>query len=136
LEPVLPERHGDRQGADATGFIHNNTGSGGVDPSQPVPSYQSAFGLAPVTSDPDALPGRGTPDVSANAGGNMHYRVPTATMVGVGNDSGTSASTPLWAALTSQFNAIFQDQGLPHLGYMSDLLYIAAAIARRVVQRR
>ncbi len=35
----------------------------------------------------------------------------------------------LWAALVSQFNAIFHDQGLPHLGYMNDLLYIAAAIA-------
>jgi hypothetical protein len=115
--------------ASGTGFIHNNTGSGGVDPSQPVPSYQSAFGLTPTTSDPDALPGRGTPDVSANAGGNMHYRVPTETMAGLSNDSGTSASTPLWAALASQFNAIFHDQGLPHLGYMNDLLYIAAAIA-------
>jgi hypothetical protein len=115
--------------AEGTGFIHNNTGSGGVDPSQPVPSYQSAFGLSPTTSDPDTLPGRGTPDVSANAGGNMHYRVPTETMAGLSNDSGTSASTPLWAALTSQFNAIFHDQGLPHLGYMNDLLYIAAAIA-------
>jgi hypothetical protein len=117
------------QGADSTGFIHNNTGSGGVDPSQPVPSYQSAFGLTPTTSDPDALVGRGTPDVSANAGGNMFYRVPGATMTSIQNDDGTSAATPLWAALTSQFNAIFHDQGLPHLGYMNDLLYIAAAVA-------
>jgi hypothetical protein len=117
------------QGAESTGFIHNNTGSGGVDPSQPVPSYQSAFGLTPTTSDPDALVGRGTPDVSANAGGNMFYRVPGPTMTGIQNDDGTSAATPLWAALTSQFNAIFHDQGLPHLGYMNDLLYIAAAIA-------
>ena len=28
-----------------------------------------------------------------------------------------------------QFNAIFADQGLPKLGYMNDLLYIASAIA-------
>jgi hypothetical protein len=117
------------QGASGTGFIHNNTSSGGVDPSQPVPSYQHDFGLTPTTSDPDALTGRGTPDVSADAGGNMHYRVPGPTMEGLQNDSGTSASTPLWAALTSQFNAIFHDEGLPTLGYMNDLLYIAAAIA-------
>ena len=50
-------------------------------------------------------------------------------MEGLQNDGGTSAATPLWAALTSQFDAIFHDQGLPNLGYMNDLLYIAAAIA-------
>ena len=129
LEQVFPGWHEDRAGCRATGFIHNNTGSGGVDPSQPVPSYQSAFGLTPTTSDPDHLVGRGTPDVSANAGGNMFYRVPGPAMTGIQNDDGTSAATPLWAALTSQFNAIFHDQGLPNLGYMNDLLYIAAAVA-------
>ena len=48
---------------------------------------------------------------------------------GLHGGGGTSASAPLWAALVSQFNAIFHDQGLPSLGYMNDLLYIAAAIA-------
>eukprot|EP01031_Cornospumella_fuschlensis_P048721 gene48720-59654_t len=42
---------------------------------------------------------------------------------------GTSAATPLWASLTAQFNAIFEDQGLPQLGYMNDLLYLAAAVS-------
>ncbi|MGH6962180.1 MAG: hypothetical protein ACREE7_16995, partial [Dongiaceae bacterium] len=42
---------------------------------------------------------------------------------------GTSASTPLWASLTAQIDTIFNDQGLPNLGYMNDLLYTAAAIA-------
>jgi hypothetical protein len=40
-----------------------------------------------------------------------------------------TASTPLWASLASQVNAIFKDQGLPNLGYANDLFYIAAAIA-------
>ncbi|MCA0246609.1 MAG: DUF4114 domain-containing protein, partial [Proteobacteria bacterium] len=111
-----------------TGYIHNNTGSGGVDPSQPTPWYQTAYGLVPVTSDPSQLPGRGTPDVSANAGGNMLYKVPGADMQGLQNDDGTSAATPLWAAFASQVNTIFADQNLPQLGYMNDLLYIAAAI--------
>ena len=31
--------------------------------------------------------------------------------------------------MTSQFNVIFRDQGLPALGFYNDLLYIAAAIA-------
>jgi hypothetical protein len=112
-----------------TGYQHNNTGSGGVDPSRPAPWYQTAFGLDPRTSDPSALPGRGVPDVSADAGGNMKYMVPGATMETVGADGGTSAATPLWAALASQIDTIFHDQGLPNLGYANDLFYIAAAIA-------
>ena len=44
-------------------------------------------------------------------------------------DDGTSAAAPLWATLTSQFNVIFKDQGLPTLGFYNDLLYIASAIA-------
>jgi hypothetical protein len=112
-----------------TGYQHNNTGSGGVDPSRPAPWYQTAFGLDPRTSDPSALPGRGVPDVAADAGGNMHYLVPGPAMATLGPDSGTSAATPLWAALASQIDTIFNDQGLPNLGYANDLFYIAAAIA-------
>ena len=112
-----------------TGYLHNNTTSGGVDPSQPAPPYQLAFGLDPVTSDPSVLHGRGTPDVSADAGGNMHYLVPGPAMTGLDADFGTSAATPLWAALASQINAVFHDQGLPSLGYANDLFYIAAAVA-------
>ena len=49
-------------------------------PGRPAPWYQTAFGLDPRTSDPSTLPGRGVPDVSADAGGNMHYMVPGPTM--------------------------------------------------------
>jgi hypothetical protein len=113
------------------GYLGNLAGAGGADSSHAVPSYQSDFGLMPTTADPAALVGRGLPDVSANAGGNLFYAVPAAAMDGLrdGGGGGTSASAPLWAALISQFNAIFHDQGLPKLGYMNDLLYIAAAIA-------
>ena len=38
-------------------------------------------------------------------------------------DSGTSASTPLWASLAAQVNAIFNDQGLPNLGYANDAAF-------------
>ena len=111
------------------GYNNNFTSSGGVDPSRPQPSYQTDFGLNLATADPDALPGRGVPDVSALAGGNLKYNVPLSDMTGLGLGAGTSAAAPLWAALVAQFNAIFQDQGLPPLGYMNDLLYIAAAVA-------
>lgn len=112
-----------------TGYVHNNTGASGVDTSQLTPGYQVDYGLAPVTSDPSHQPGRGIPDVSANAGGNMLYVVPNPEMTQNQNDDGTSAATPLWATLASQINAVFSDQGLPNLGYMNDLLYIAAVIA-------
>ena len=42
---------------------------------------------------------------------------------------GTSFASPLWASLTTQFNVIFHDQGLPDLGFYNDLLYIASVIA-------
>src|SRR5260370_31456625 len=50
-------------------------------------------------------------------------------MVGTSLSGGTSAASPLWASLTVQLDTIFHDQGLPNLGYMNDLLYIAAVIA-------
>lgn len=115
------------------GYIDNNTGTGGVDPTQPTPWYQTAFGLTPTTSDPLAQVGRGAPDVSALAGGNMFYIVPPAGMTTTSasnwHDFGTSAASPLWAALWAQMNAVFHDQGLPNLGYSNDLLYIAAVVA-------
>ena len=52
----------------------------------------------------------------------------TTALLTIG-DGGTSAASPLWASLTTQFNTIFHDQGLPDLGYYNDLIYIAAAIA-------
>ena len=115
--------------ANQTGYLHNNTGGGGTDPGRPTPQYQQDYGLLPVTADPYHLPGRGSPDVSANAGGNMYWLVPNADMAGVQGDDGTSASTPFWAGLAAQLDAVFLDQGLPQLGYMTDLLYIASAIA-------
>jgi hypothetical protein len=116
---------------DTNGYLQNSAGSGGVDPTQPVPSYQQAYGLNPTTADlfPYRQSGRGVPDVSANAGGNLLYSVPSPDMTELFDDYGTSAAAPLWASLGVQINTIFEDQGLPQLGYMNDLLYIASAIA-------
>lgn len=116
-----------------SGYNTNSTGSGGVDPTQPVPSYQVDYGLNPVTADPLHQVGRGVPDVAINAGGNLMYLTPTADMGGSTAatlpDDGTSAASPLWASLAIQLNAIFADQNLPRLGYINDLLYTAAAVA-------
>ena len=112
-----------------TSYLSNNTGAGGVDVSQPTPWYQTDYGLTPTTSDPSHQSGRGIPDMSANAGGNMAWFTPPEDFIGnSGGTEGTSAATPFWAALTAQFNAIFKDQGLPQLGFMNDLLYNASAI--------
>ena len=112
------------------GYMKNTTTNGGVDPTQPVPSYQVAYGLNPTTSDPLAEVGRGAPDVTANAGGNASYQLANANMSFTeGHYYGTSAASPLWASLIAQIDTIFGDQGLPDLGYAHDLLYTASAIA-------
>lgn len=116
-------------GFDVNGYTGNNASTGGVDPTHDVPGYQRDFGLTPTSSDPAHIVGRGIPDVSALAGGNAKYRVMGGDLTGLVKDGGTSAATPLWASLITQFNTIFADQKLPQLGYMNDLLYIAAAIS-------
>jgi len=102
---------------------------GGVDTTQATPWYQSSFGLTPTSVNPARGTGRGAPDVAANAGGNMFYRTPPDNMVGIQFDEGTSAAAPMWASLIAQIDTIFEDQGLPRLGFANDLLYMAAAIA-------
>jgi hypothetical protein len=110
------------------------TGSGGVTNLVGPPDYQTAFGLG--------LSGRATPDVTALSAGDARYSTLNDDYVnwlaGVPGSSasplltpngGTSAASPFWASLTTQFNVIFKDQGLPKLGYYTDLLYIADVIA-------
>jgi hypothetical protein len=111
------------------GYLTNSAGLGGVVVSQPIPSYQVNSGLTPTTSDPQHLVGRGVPDVSAAAGGNLHYISPTGDLTSTTGEVGTSAASPLWASLIVQIDTVFQDQLLPNLGYMNDLLYIAAKVA-------
>ncbi|MCB1502241.1 MAG: S53 family peptidase [Bauldia sp.] len=116
------------------GYLNNEAGAGGVDVSQPTPGYQTAFGLTPTASYPGGGTGRGIPDVAATSGGNMAYAVPWPDFQikdsSITKDTGgTSAAAPLWASLMAQVNTIFEDQDLPRLGYMNDLLYIAAVIA-------
>jgi len=111
------------------GYLLNETGAGGVDTRLPVPDYQADYGLLPASSDPVGGTGRGVPDVAALSAGNMLYVVPDSDMEGTMLSGGTSAATPLWAALALQIETIFGDQGLPRPGYMNDLLYIASAVA-------
>ena len=111
-------------------FGSKQVGSGGVAPTFPIPGYQSAFGLTGLTGGL-----RGLPAVAALSSGDTHYAVLSAEYVDgaqpdlISSGGGTSAASPLWASLTTQFNAVFEDQGLPQLGFYNDLLYIAAVVA-------
>ncbi|MBS7538021.1 S8 family serine peptidase [Ancylobacter lacus] len=118
------------------GYADNFSGAGGVDDVQPIPQYQLDFGLVPSDAFSGAT-GRGVPDVAALAGGSMFYYVLTTMREGsdssknsftYGPNGGTSAATPMWASLTAQIDAVFEDAGLPHLGYYNDLLYQSAAV--------
>lgn len=104
------------------------TGSGGVTNLVAPPSYQTAYGLN--------FGGRAIPDVAALSSGDTRYSTLNSDYVNaqagstlITPNGGTSAASPFWASLTTQFNVIFRDQGLPKLGYYTDLLYIASVIA-------
>ena len=116
-------------GGSGSSYQTNNTGSGGMDTTQATPDYQIDYGLTSAIYTALGLTGRGTPDVVAPAGGNMFYTTPGADMTGLVGEGGTSAATPFWASLITQINYVFNDQHLPNLGYMTDLLYLASVIA-------
>jgi kumamolisin len=93
---------------------HGTTG-GGVSRQFALPGYQSAAGV-PDNVDTDR-PGRGVPDVSADADPQTGYRVRAD-----GSDQvvgGTSAVAPLWAGLIALLN---QALGAP-LGFAQPRLY-------------
>ena len=105
---------------------------GGVSGLFPQPDWQRRAGVP----DPSALPspvwisgqvvrpsrfrGRGVPDVAANADGDSGYRVLLGGVETVGG--GTSAATPLWAALVA---LLAEELGHP-LGWLNPLVYRAA----------
>lgn len=116
------------------GYQQNQSSNSGIDYTQDAPWYQSALNPFPPASNPNTpnLQGRAVPDVVALSAGDMLYKVPNKDMSGTEGNGGTSAATPFWASLAVQINSILVDQGFPagtQLGYMNDLLYIAAAIA-------
>lgn len=109
----------DGSGGVASEVVWNNglpTGAsgGGVSDSFPVPLFQSGGGISPVSANPPHSPGRGCPDVSANADNYQVYvRGQNVAL------SGTSASTPLWAALIARVN-----QGIGgRAGLLQTMLY-------------
>jgi kumamolisin len=106
-------KDGDGLRADGGG----STGGGVSVAFTPPPTWQASVAVKSV--NPAGKPGRCTPDVSADASANTGY-----TMVIGGKtiqEGGTSASSPLWAALITRMNAT-----LPagkRIGYVTPLLY-------------
>lgn len=91
---------------------------GGVSDFFGVPLYQSA--VWPVSANQPGDPGRGVPDVSANADDYpVFIRGMWPRFI-----AGTSASTPLWAGLIARVN---QGLGWPWCGLLQPVLYTIPA---------
>jgi kumamolisin len=89
---------------------------GGVSDTFDLPDWQAAAGVPP-SANPGGRVGRGVPDVSGNADPQTGYRVLVdgqETTFG-----GTSAVSPLWAALVALLN---EQRGTP-LGLLNPVLY-------------
>ncbi len=107
--------------AEETGWTEtNNNGAsgGGISQVFPVPPYQTSLVL-PVKVGYHT--GRGVPDVAANADPDTGYAVffqGALTVVG-----GTSAASPLWAAILARLNQARSENGKGAIGYLHPRLY-------------
>ncbi len=103
---------------------HNGASGGGISQVFAVPSYQTEIVL-PVKSGYQV--GRGVPDLSANADPDTGYCVffqGAPTVVG-----GTSAASPLWAAILARLNQARSIAGKGAIGYLHPSLYPLGATA-------
>jgi kumamolisin len=99
----------------SSGFGGGATG-GGISSKFGVPDFQKDTKL-PANANPDGKPGRGDPDVSGNASTMTGYTIRVnGSEQSVG---GTSAVSPLYAALTMRLNGAL---GHP-VGYLNPFLY-------------
>jgi kumamolisin len=97
---------------------HNGASGGGISQVFGVPAYQEHLVL-PLK--PGLVPGRGVPDVAANADPDTGYALlfqDQWLVVG-----GTSAAAPLWAALWARLGEARMSLNLPPLSFVHGLLY-------------
>jgi kumamolisin len=97
---------------------------GGISDNYPVPDFQLGMSLPPSFNDGHM--GRGVPDVAALAAGSPGYRIVVGG-IEMAKD-GTSAATPLWAALLTIANS---ERATP-LGLVAPQLYRAPALMRSI----
>ena len=91
-------------------------GGGGVSEKFPLPSYQAKVHV-PLSVNPPNFKGRGVPDICGDADPNTGYQIHVDGKDGV--FGGTSAVSPLWAALT----ALMNEQNRKPLGFLNPKLY-------------
>jgi kumamolisin len=109
--------------------VWNSNGGGtggGLSALFPAPAYQAAVAL-PASVNPGAKPGRGVPDVAADADPDTGYHVVVDGAQQV--IGGTSAAAPLWAGL---FALINQTAGAP-VGQPHSVLYAHEAAFNDIV---
>ncbi|HUO11182.1 MAG TPA: S53 family peptidase [Caulobacteraceae bacterium] len=104
---------------DGDGLRADGGGStgGGVSAVFPKPTWQAEIDIPSV--NPGAIAGRIIPDVSADAAGSTGYFMVSSGQPQV--SGGTSAATPLWAALIARL----LEAGAP-IGYLTPIFYEAA----------
>jgi kumamolisin len=105
-------------GARSDGAGHGSTG-GGISEHFPIPSWQSGANVPPSAGT--GFAGRGMPDVAADADARTGYWM----LIGgqMQPNGGTSAASPLWAALVARINQQLATDGSQPLGYFNPLLY-------------
>ncbi|MEO9190541.1 MAG: choice-of-anchor D domain-containing protein [Acetobacteraceae bacterium] len=94
--------------------IYNSTG-GGVSDTFPLPPYQSAAGILPISKN-DGGVRRGVPDVSGMVAMSGFFIAGTGSKAGYG----TSAVAPLYAGLVATINAFLGRD----VGFLNPTLYI------------
>jgi kumamolisin len=125
---TLPLLTADNAGI-ASEMVWNEGGAGtggGISDVFPVPAYQSNLQL-PVSLNDRALH-RGVPDVACAAAATPGYRIVLNGRAVV--KDGTSAATPLWAALLAMANAA---RDAP-IGFVNPALYANPALCRAVIR--
>mgnify|MGYP006136041385 CR=1 FL=1 len=106
------------------------TSGGGFSNIYARPEWQAAAVAKLVAQHPSALPpggfynktGRAYPDITALGSRFLVYLNGMETEL-----SGTSASTPVVAAMVSQFNEARAAEGMPPMGFLTPFLYATAA---------
>lgn len=106
-----------KQDQEMEGQLMHGSSGGGFSKRFPMPKYQSEVLPLEFTRKNK----RGLPDVSANAS------TFPGILLSVGQTEqismGTSASTPLWAALLIRVNQKMTQLGLPHIGFIHPFIY-------------
>ena len=106
---------------------HGGSTGGGVSVEFPRPAWQTA----PIASlNPDSIAGRIVPDVAALAGPPLYQLVVDGKPAPTG---GTSAATPLWAALVARITALRRSRASP--AFLVPTLYQTAPSACRLAFR-